>query len=80
MKIRDILGGQLRSIGLRSRLSASRTLSNGIGRRVFGRPNRGLHDRFVRELFPCAKRISVGDRVDRARHSGLSCRMPEWRS
>jgi hypothetical protein len=35
----------------------------------------------VRELFPCAKRISVGDRIG-ARHNGLSCRVPkrrDWR-
>src|SRR3981189_1359125 len=33
-----------------------------------------------RELFPCAKRISVGDTIDRAVHYSLSYRMPKWRS
>jgi hypothetical protein len=39
------------------------------------RPNRGLQRQFVRELFSCAKRTSVDDRIDRAQHNGLSCRM-----
>jgi hypothetical protein len=61
-------------------LSATPALPAAPRRSRRSRPNRGLHDRFVREWFPCAKRISVGGRIDRARHNGLCCRMPKWRS